>query len=96
MKRRAILVLAISATTMVPAAPAVADLPFPVGPPNQPVTYGDCVSTTAAPFGEGVEDYTVDVRTFTHLLKPPGSERPAVEDTIACKGFSPPPGAPGP
>ena len=81
---------------MAPAAPAAADLPFPVGPPNQPATYGDCVSATAAPFAEGVEDYTGDVRTFTQSVKPPSSERPGVEYTIACGGFAPPPGPPKP
>ena len=87
---RAFLALATLAATTIAAAPAAADNPFPVGPPNQPVTYGDCVSTTAA--GEGVEDYTVGVKAFTQLVKPPGSQRPGVEDTLACKGFSPPPG----
>ncbi len=90
--RHALLAFATFATTAVAAAPAAADNPFPVGPPNQPATYGDCVSTTAA--GEGVEDYTVGVATFTQLVKPPGSQRPGVEVTLACKGFSPPPGPP--
>ena len=78
--------------TLIVAAPASAASPFPVGPPNQPVTYGDCVSTTAA--GEGVEDYTVDVQTFTQLVGPTTGQRPDVE-TLACKGFSPPPGPMG-
>ena len=90
MKRAAILAAVLSASAMIAATPAAADLPFPVGAPNQPATCGDCVSTTAA--GEGVEDFTVDVRTFTQLVKPPRSERPGVEYAFACKGFSPPPG----
>ena len=77
---------------LVVAAPASAATPFPVGPPNQPATYGDCVSTTAA--GEGVEDYTVGVQTFTQLVGPTTGQRTDVE-TLACKGFSPPPGPQG-
>ena len=87
---RAFLASATFACTMIAAAPAAADNPFPTGPPNQPVMYGDCVSTTAA--GEGIEDYTVHVSEFTRELKPPRSQRPGVEYTIACKGFGPPPG----
>ena len=89
MKRMAFAVGAFAVGMVAPAS-AHAENPFPVGPPNQPATYGDCVSTTAA--GEGVEDYTVPVATFTQLVKPPRSERPDVDVTLACKGFSPPPG----
>ncbi len=87
---RLFLGIAVSAAVMVPAGPAWAGSPFPVGPPHQPLTYGDCVSTTAA--GEGVEDYTVGVKTFTQLVAPPASQRPGVEEHFVCKGFSPPPG----
>lgn len=76
------------AIVMLTVTPAAASSPYPVGPPRQPPTYGDCVSTTAA--GEGVEDYTVDVKTFTRLVGPVPGERPGVDDTLACKGFSPP------
>ena len=69
------------------AAPASATTP---DPPNQPVTYGDCVSTTAA--GEGVEDLTVGLPAFTQLVGPAVGQRPNVDQTLACKGFSPPPG----
>ena len=76
------------AAVVLSVTPAAASSPYPVGPPNQPPTYGDCVSTTAA--GEGVEDYTVDVRTFTQLVGPAQGQRPGVVATLACKGFSPP------
>ncbi len=95
MTRGAILGLAQAGATMAPAIPVAADLSFPVGPPNQPATYGDRVSTTAAPFAEG-RGLHRDVRTFAQSLKPPRSERPGVECTIACGGFSPPPGPPKP
>jgi len=90
MKRIAMLGALMAATTLLGAPPASATSPFPVGPPNQPVTYGDCVSTTAA--GEGVEDYSVDVQTFVQLVGPPASHRPGLEEALRCKGFSPPPG----
>ena len=70
------------------AGPAAAASPYPVGPPNQPTTYGDCVSTTAA--GEGLEDYTVGVKTFVQLVGPPASHRPGLVEAFGCKGFSPP------
>ena len=85
--KKAFAALAATIALMAPGVAAAAS-PFPVGPPNQPVTYGDCVSTTAA--GEGVEDYTVEVREFTQLVKPPNSQRPGDLDAFACKGFSPP------
>lgn len=88
--RHALLAFATVATMTIGAAPAAADNPFPVGPPNQPATYGDCVSTTAA--GEGVEDYTVGVKRFVQLVGPPASQRPGLEEQFVCKGFSPPPG----
>jgi hypothetical protein len=83
----------LSAVLFFSVSSAAADSPFPVGPPNQPVTYGDCISTTAA--GEGIEDYLVGLPEFTRLVKPPQSRRPGVEDAFACKGFSPPPGPSG-
>jgi len=89
--RHALVAFAMFATTMVAAAPAAADLVFPVGPANQPATYGDCVSTST-PVGEGVEDYTVGVKTFVQLVGPPASQRPGLEERFVCKGFSPPPG----
>ena len=88
MRRIVSVLLAATALFVLAVTPAAAASPFPVGPPNQPATYGDCVSTTAA--GEGVEDYTVPVSVFTQLVKPPNSERPGVEIELACKGFSPP------
>lgn len=81
-----------AATALVPVAiilsvtPAAAQ-PFPVSPPNQPATYGDCVSTVAA--GEGTGDYS-SVHTFIRLVAPVPSQRPGVEETFVCKGFSPP------
>ena len=76
------------AIVILSVTPAAASSPYPVGPPNQPPTYGDCVSTTAA--GEGVEDYTVGVKSFTQLVGPVPGKRPGVDETLACKGFSPP------
>ena len=92
MKRGAILALAISATTMIAAAPAAAQITQ--SPPNQPPTYGNCLAATAAVGQEGVEDYTVPPGRFTQELKPPGSERPDVEYSIACHIFTPPLGSP--
>jgi hypothetical protein len=88
MRRGAILALAISATTMVAAAPAAAQITQP--PPNQPPTFGNCLAATAAVGQEGVEDYTIPPGRFTQVLKPPGSERPDVEYSIACHIFTPP------
>ena len=77
--------LASVGVVMLSATPAAAG--HPVGPPNQPATYGDCVSTVAA--GEGTGDYS-DVHTFIRLVAPVPSQRPGVEETFVCKGFSPP------
>ena len=88
--KKSFVAVAILAIALFAAEPVAAENPFPVGPPNQPPNYGDCVSTTAA--GEGVEDYTVDVKTFTEQVGPHESRRPGLETTLACKGFSPPPG----
>lgn len=86
--RRAALLLTTLATVQAAGGVASADSPYPVGPPNQPTTYGDCVSTTAA--GEGVEDYTVPVKDFVALVGAPNSRRPGTVDAFTCKGFSPP------
>ena len=90
MRRPAMLGILTITAVLFGAGVASADSPFPVGPPNQPTTYGDCVSTTAA--GEGVEDYTVGVKTFVQLVGPAASQRPGLIDSFTCKGFSPPPG----
>lgn len=89
-KRRAVAAttaLAPIAMVMLSVTPAAASSPYPVGPPNQPPTYGDCVSTVAA--GEGTGDYSV-VQTFVALVAPVPSQRPGVEESFVCKGFSPP------
>ena len=86
--RHALVVFAMFATILVAAAPAAADVP---APPNQPATYGDCVSAST-PVGEGIEDYTVGVKRFVQLVGPPESQRPGLEEHFVCSGFSPPPG----
>ncbi len=72
------------------AGSAAAENPYPVGPPHQPATYGDCVSTVAAPSGEGVEDQPNAPKDFTRTVMPVNSRRPGFEQNFGCKGFSPP------
>lgn len=85
LKAAASTALASVGVVMLSATPAAAE--HPVRPPNQPATYGDCVSTVAA--GEGLGDYSV-VQTFISLVAPVPSQRPGVEETFVCKTFSPP------
>ena len=89
MRHAGLLTVLTTSTALLCAGPAAAaDAPYPVVPPNQPPTYGDCVSTTAA--GETLEDYTSGVKAFVQLVGPPASHRPGLVEAFKCKGFTPP------